>query len=150
MPSDAIYVSAYTNKQFKSQAAYDNYLKSKKYKQLVAQAAKAVCAYWRSVVPRRPGAATVQMTIPPRKETPEEGLQRGGDALLVVELLVDRSLRRVRPRRHLDVHLEPRRQRAQQLDADAQPDQRRHRAVRDRRREADVHAAARVVLLLRA
>ena len=41
MPSDAIYVCAYTNKQFKSQAAYDNYLKSKKYKQLVAQAAKA-------------------------------------------------------------------------------------------------------------
>ena len=29
MPSDAIYVCAYTNKQFKSQAAYDNYLKSK-------------------------------------------------------------------------------------------------------------------------
>ena len=44
MPSDAIYVCAYTNKQFKSQAAYDNYLKSKKYKQLVAQAAKAESA----------------------------------------------------------------------------------------------------------
>ena len=44
MPSDAIYVCAYTNKQFKSQAAYDNYLKSKKYKQLVAQATKAESA----------------------------------------------------------------------------------------------------------
>eukprot|EP00966_Prymnesium_polylepis_P285300 6590210-Prymnesium_polylepis.1 len=72
-------------------------------------------------------------------------LERGGDALLVVELLVDGGLGRVRPRRHVDVDLEAAGQRAQQLHADAQAYQRRHAAVRDGRREVDVDAAAPVV-----
>ena len=45
----------------------------------VVLTAAAVCAYWTSLMPRRlVGAATVKMITPPRMETPEEGLRRGG------------------------------------------------------------------------
>lgn len=50
-------------------------------------------------------------------------LERRGHALLVVELLVDGGLARVRAGRDEDVDLEARGQRAQQLDAQAEPDE---------------------------
>ena len=58
-------------------------------------------------------------------------LQGGGDPLLVGQLLVDGGLAGVRARADRDRHLEPVRQRAQQLHPDREADQSGHAAVRD-------------------
>ena len=58
-------------------------------------------------------------------------LQGGGDPLLVGQLLVDGGLAGVRARADRDRHLEPVRQRAQQLHPDHEADQSCHAAVRD-------------------
>ena len=55
------------------------------------------------------------------------------------------SLCLVRPLREEDVDLEAGREDAEQLGADREPDERRHRAVLDRRREADDDPAPFVV-----
>ena len=48
-----------------------------------------------------------------------KALEGGRDTLLVVQLLVNGILRGVLARRHIHIHLEARRQRSQQLHADA-------------------------------
>ena len=58
-------------------------------------------------------------------------LQSGGDPLLVGQLLVDGGLAGVRARADRDRHLEPVRQRAQQLHPDREADQSGHAAVGD-------------------
>eukprot|EP00326_Haptolina_ericina_P037183 CAMPEP_0181235114 /NCGR_PEP_ID=MMETSP1096-20121128/37385_1 /TAXON_ID=156174 ORGANISM="Chrysochromulina ericina, Strain CCMP281" /NCGR_SAMPLE_ID=MMETSP1096 /ASSEMBLY_ACC=CAM_ASM_000453 /LENGTH=172 /DNA_ID=CAMNT_0023330037 /DNA_START=687 /DNA_END=1203 /DNA_ORIENTATION=- len=72
-------------------------------------------------------------------------LEGSGDALLVVQLLVHGSLRRVRPWRNGNIDLETRRQRTQQLHTNAEADQCGHRTVWDRRREAHMYVGTLVV-----
>lgn len=72
-------------------------------------------------------------------------LQRGSNALLIVELLIYSSFRGMGTRSNENINLEPRRERTKQLNSQAEANQRSHGAMWNRGREVNAHVALGVV-----